>query len=194
MRRRNFFMDNFITVDYLSTFVGMVAVVVLITQFTKDLVDKVAKWLPTKFLVFIYSLIVLIASSFSGIFEETGMLEDIQKMLEKMSRKAGVYFTTIVTSAVTASFFCNQTLSSIMTHQLMKKIYEEKGYSKSELAIDLENTVIMISALVPWNIAVAVPLATLSADEGSIIYALYIYLVPFLNMIRLPKKIKAPGI
>jgi NhaC family Na+:H+ antiporter len=140
------------------------------------------------------SLIVLIASSYSGIFEETGMLEDIQKMLEKMSRKAGVYFTTIVTSAVTASFFCNQTLSSIMTHQLMKKIYEEKGYSKSELAIDLENTVIMISALIPWNIAVAVPLATLSADEGSIIYALYIYLVPLLNMIRLPKKIKAPGI
>lgn len=55
-------MDNFITVDYLSTFVGMVAVVVLITQFTKDLVDKVAKWLPTKYLVFIYSLIVLIAT------------------------------------------------------------------------------------------------------------------------------------
>lgn len=53
-------MDNFITLDYLSTFVGMVAVVVLITQFTKDLIDKVAKWLPTKYLVFIYSLIVII--------------------------------------------------------------------------------------------------------------------------------------
>lgn len=53
-------MDNFITLDYLSTFVGMVAVVVLITQFTKDLIDKVAKWLATKYLVFIYALIVLI--------------------------------------------------------------------------------------------------------------------------------------
>lgn len=53
-------MDNFITLDYLSTFVGMVAVVVLITQFTKDLIDKVAKWLPTKYLAFIYSLIVII--------------------------------------------------------------------------------------------------------------------------------------
>ncbi len=53
-------MDNFITLDYLSTFAGMVAVVVLITQFTKELIDKVAKWLPTKYVVFIYSLIVII--------------------------------------------------------------------------------------------------------------------------------------
>jgi hypothetical protein len=51
-------MDNFITLDYLSTFAGMVAVVMLVTQFTKDLVDKVARWLPTKYVVFVYSVVV----------------------------------------------------------------------------------------------------------------------------------------
>lgn len=53
-------MDKFISIDYLSTFVGMVAVVVLITQFTKELIDKVVKWVPTKYVVFAYSLIVYV--------------------------------------------------------------------------------------------------------------------------------------
>lgn len=53
-------MDNFVTLDYLGTFAGMVAVVVLITQFTKDLVDKISGKLSTKYLVFIYSMIVLV--------------------------------------------------------------------------------------------------------------------------------------
>lgn len=53
-------MDKFITVDYLSTFMGMVTVVVLITQFTKELIDKVSKCLPTKYVVFVYSLIVIL--------------------------------------------------------------------------------------------------------------------------------------
>jgi hypothetical protein len=55
-------MDKFITADYLSTFMGMLAVVVLITQFTKDLMDKVAKWVPTKYLVFVYSLVVYVGN------------------------------------------------------------------------------------------------------------------------------------
>lgn len=53
-------MDNFVTIEYLGTFAGMVAVIVLITQFTKDLVDKISGKLSTKYLVFTYSMIVLI--------------------------------------------------------------------------------------------------------------------------------------
>jgi hypothetical protein len=53
-------MDNFITLDYLSTFVGMVTVVVLITEFSKELIDKFAKGLPTKYVVFLYSLLTIV--------------------------------------------------------------------------------------------------------------------------------------
>lgn len=132
------------------------------------------------------SLIVLIASSFSGIFEETGMLNSIQGFLEKMSNKTGIYLTTVFTSLVTGAFCCNQTLPVLLTYQLMNKIYTEKGLSKEDIAIDLENTAIMTSELFPWSIAIAVPLATLSADAGSIFYAVYIYLVPLINIVRLP--------
>lgn len=53
-------MDNFITLNYLGSFVGMVAVIVLITEFSKDLVDKYLKQIPTKYVVFVYSIIVLL--------------------------------------------------------------------------------------------------------------------------------------
>jgi hypothetical protein len=84
-------MDNFITTDYLSTFVGMVAVVVLITQFTKDLVDKVAKWLPTKYLVFLYSLVVMIGYQvMTGTFKASQLLLTvINSILITMTAQGG---------------------------------------------------------------------------------------------------------
>lgn len=133
------------------------------------------------------SFIVLIASSYSGIFEGTGMLNDIQGFLVKMSEKIGVYLTTLFTSLATCAFCCNQTLPILLTEQLMNKIYEKKGLTKEHLSIDIENTVILTAELFPWSIAIAVPLATLSVDAGAIPYAVFLYLVPIINVMRLPK-------
>lgn len=132
------------------------------------------------------SLIIMTASSFSGIFEETGMLNEIQEILKKMSYKAGLYLTTAFTSLVMSAFCCNQTLPILLTHQLMNKLYKEKGLTDEDLAIDLENTTVMTPELFPWSIAIAVPLATLSAAPTSILYAVYLYLVPLINIVRLP--------
>lgn len=131
------------------------------------------------------SLVVLIASSYSGIFEGTGMLNDIQGFLVRMSDKIGVYLTTMFASIATCAFCCNQTLPVLLTQQLMDKIYKGKGFSNEELAIDIENTAILIAELFPWSIAIAVPLATLSVDSGAIPYAVYLYLVPLINVFRL---------
>ncbi|WP_312700525.1 Na+/H+ antiporter NhaC family protein [Sedimentibacter sp.] len=133
------------------------------------------------------SLTVLIASSYSGIFEGTGMLNDIQGFIKKMSKKTGIYLTTLFTGLVTGAFCCNQTLPVLLTYQLMNKIYIEKDLPKEDIAIDIENTVIMTSELFPWSIAIAVPLATLSGSPASIPYAVYLYLVPLLNIIRFKK-------
>jgi len=134
------------------------------------------------------SFIILIASTYSGIFEGTGMLSEIQKLLEKISNKIKLYPTMILTSIITAIFGCNQTLAIILSHQLMDKIYIKNGRSNSELAIDLENTVVLISELVPWNIAIAVPMATLSVGVNSIPFAVFLYLVPLYNFIKIKNK------
>lgn len=128
------------------------------------------------------SLIVLISSAYSGIFAGTGLLNEIERFFAKLSEKITVYPAVILSSIATASFSCNQTLAVILTHQFENKIYEKKGLSNYCLALDIENTVILISALIPWNIAGAVPAAALSADTGFIPYAFYLFLVPLTNL------------
>ena len=126
------------------------------------------------------SFVVLIASSYSGIFEGSDMLHDIQGFLVKMSEKVGVYVTTVFTSIVTCAFCCNQTLPILLTYELMHNIYKEKGLTKSHIAIDIENTVILIAELFPWSVAIAVPLATIAVDAKAIPYAVFLYLVPLM--------------
>ena len=126
------------------------------------------------------SFVVLIASSYSGLFEGTGMLNDIQGALIKMSKKIGIYLTTVFTSIVTCAFCYNQTLPILLTYDLMRNIYKENGLTKSHLAIDIENTVILIAELFPWNIAIAVPLATIDVGAKAIPYAAYLYLLPLM--------------
>lgn len=135
------------------------------------------------------ALIVLISSAYSGIFEGTGLLQDIEIFFESLSQKIGVYSTILLSSIVTAAFSCNQTLGVILTHQIGQNIYIKRRISKEQLAIDLENTAIVVAALIPWNIAGAVPAAAISADSGFIVYALYLYLVPLTNLL-MPKRVK----
>lgn len=126
------------------------------------------------------SFVVLIASSYSGIFEGTDMLKSIQGFLVKMSKKTGVYITTVFTSAITCAFCCNQTLPILLTYNLMGSIYKEKRLPKSHIAIDIENTVILIAELFPWSVAIAVPLATIGVGPKAIPYAVFLYLVPIM--------------
>jgi len=128
------------------------------------------------------ALIVLISSAYSGIFQGTGLLREIEQFFERLSEKIGVYPTTILTSTASAAFGCNQTLAVILTHQFEHKIYTKHQLNNYRLALDLENTVILIAVLIPWNIAGAFPAATLSADAGFIIYAFYLFLVPLTHL------------
>lgn len=128
------------------------------------------------------SLIVLISSAYSGIFEGTGLLREIEDFFAALSDKITVYPTTILASIVTAAFSCNQTLAVLLTHQCQHKIYETRRLGSYRFALDLENTVILLSAVIPWNIAVAVPIVMLSADSSSIFSAFYLFLVPLVNL------------
>jgi len=128
------------------------------------------------------ALIVLISSSYSGIFEGTGLLQPIEHFFERLSAKISVFPTTILSSIATAAFSCNQTLAVMLTHQFAYKIYEKEQRNKYQLALDMENTVILLSAVIPWNIAGAVPAAALATDSAFIPYAFYLFLVPLVNL------------
>lgn len=124
------------------------------------------------------SLIVFLSSAYSGIFEGTGLLADIEAFFQRLSQKIDVFPAMLLSSLATAAFSCNQTLAVMLTHQLQAAAYKKRKLTDSQLALDLENTVIILSAVIPWNIAGAVPAAALSAGPAFIPYAFYLYFLP----------------
>ena len=49
---------------------------------------------------------------------------------------------------------------------------------REELALDIENSAILIAGLIPWSIACSIPLAMLGAATGAVPYALLLWLIP----------------
>lgn len=122
--------------------------------------------------------IVLLSCSYSGIFSGTDMLRGVQKILEKVMKKIGKFGAMVVIGTVTTGIFCNQTIASIMCSDLMSKPYERQGAGRSELAVDIENSVIVMSGLVPWAIACTVPLGMMGVGIEALIYSVLLYLIP----------------
>jgi Na+:H+ antiporter, NhaC family len=134
------------------------------------------------------ALVVFISSGFTGIFEGTEMLKSVEELLGRVKGRSNTFLTTIFVSIASAAFGCSQALAVILTHMLVKKNYEANSIKEEELAVDLENTAIVIAPLIPWNIAVLVPLTTLEAGTGSILFAVYLYLIPLWNFVKLKAK------
>ena len=55
------------------------------------------------------------------------------------------------------------------------------------MALVLEDTTIVLAAVLPWSIAAAVPLATLGAPSLGIAAAVYLYLQPLWSWLRSAK-------
>ena len=129
------------------------------------------------------TLIILVSFALSGVFEGTALLKDVEKWIYRLGGKIGIFAAMIVTSIMAGSFGCSQTLAIMLTYQLVRNMYNSAGIDKYELAVDMENTVIVISALIPWNIAGAVPAAALTADSSYAIYSYYLYLLPLISLV-----------
>ena len=123
------------------------------------------------------SLIVGISSSYSGIFKETKMLVSLKKHLKDFSKKTSSYFVIFLSSIISGAIACNQSLGRILTNELCGELVE-----KQEMAIILENTVILLVGLIPWNIAMGVPLKTIGVGFMSGFFAFYLYFLPLWNL------------
>ena len=152
--------------------------------------------------------ILLISSSYSGIFSGTGLLDELQEKLSMACTRFGRFTVMLMMSIGTAAVFCNQTIATLMCCDLLKKPYMEVGSdadasaaaadtadearcavpsadgstvsdaSMTELAMDMENSVILIACFIPWSIGCSVPLSFFGADFHSLPFAVYMYAVP----------------
>ncbi len=118
--------------------------------------------------------IVLISSSFSGIFQGTGFLDGFQEGLLRLARRTSPYAAVLATSVLTNLVACNQSLATMLTVQLCGPLEKEP----SRMASYLENSSIVVAPLVPWSVACSATLAAASAPGASGLAACYLYLIP----------------
>ena len=118
--------------------------------------------------------IVCLSASYSGIFRKTGLLDGAKRGIEALAAKSTPFAAMLCTSIVGGMVACNQTLTTMLTHQLCLGLKQDDG----SYALDLEDTAIIVSPLVPWSIAGGVPLAAVGAPTSALLFACYLYLLP----------------
>lgn len=123
--------------------------------------------------------IVCISSSYSGIFQATGILNGFQKMVCLLADRTKPYFAVLVTSILTSVMACNQTLAIMLTGQLCSRTEPDK----LRFANNLEDSAVLIAPLVPWSIACAIPLTAAGAPGYSVLFAVFLYLLPLCDLV-----------
>lgn len=123
--------------------------------------------------------IVSLSSAFSGIFRSTGLLDSIKQAIGKLSARTNPFAATMCTSLVAGMIACNQTLAIMLTNQLCDDLEPDNA----KRAMNLENTAVVLSALVPWSIASGVPLASVGGPARSILLACFLYLLPLWRLL-----------
>ncbi|MBR2489879.1 MAG: sodium:proton antiporter [Ruminiclostridium sp.] len=129
--------------------------------------------------------IVSVSSTFSGLFDGTGLLDGLKEAAHRLAGKITPFGSLFGISILTSMISCNQSLAIMLSHSLCRE-----DFTDQDLAIGLENTVVVIAPLIPWSIAGTVPLASLGAPPEAMLAACYLYLIPLWNLVVNLKKRK----
>ena len=118
--------------------------------------------------------IVCLSSCYAGIFQATVFLNRLQNLLIGFGKKFSSFASVLVASIITSMIACNQTLAIMLTHQLCKKVEPRPEI----FAIQIENSAVVISPMIPWSIASVIVLMPIDAPKISILAAWYLWLIP----------------
>ncbi|MBQ4616665.1 MAG: sodium:proton antiporter [Mailhella sp.] len=124
--------------------------------------------------------IVAISSSYSALFEKSGLLDSFEGAVVWLARRIGSFRATALVGLFSTGLACNQTLSIIITHQLCSHVQS----NRREMAMYLENSVVILSAVLPWSIAFSMVSLTLQQSAAIIPFALYLWMVPLYWCVR----------
>jgi len=122
--------------------------------------------------------IVSISSTYSGLFEGTGILDGMKTAVSRLAKRITPFGSLLAVSVGTCVISCNQTLAIMLSHALCRE-----NQPTQDLAIGLEDTAVVLAPLVPWSIAGAVPLASIGAPTAALPAACYLWLIPLWNLL-----------
>jgi len=96
--------------------------------------------------------LILVALTFGGVLEKTGMLETIGKVILGYAKSTGALVTaTIITSIFTNVLAGDQYLALVLPGKMYKDEYRKRGLAPRNLSRCLEDAGTLTSPLVPWN-------------------------------------------
>ena len=123
-------------------------------------------------------LVVFLTSVYIGILEGIHALDSAHAWVERITNKLGLFPAAALLSVLLAAVFCNQSATILMGEQLLSESYRRQNASRTELAMDIANSGVVIAPLIPWNIALSVPLSMLDMGLEAWPWCVLLYLIP----------------
>jgi len=106
--------------------------------------------------------LIIIAMSFGGTLEKTGMLNALlEKILKGVKSTGSLVLATVLTSIFTNLTSGDQYMSLVVPGRMFKDAYAERGLHPKNLSRVLEDAGTLSSPLIPWNTCGAFMLSTL---------------------------------
>lgn len=123
--------------------------------------------------------LIIVALSFGGILESTGMLEVIATSILKLAVNTGSLVLATAASCLLVNVIAGeQYIAIVIPGRMFKDAYAERGLAPKNLSRALEDTGTITSPLIPWNTCGAFMYSTLGVHPFA--YAPY----AFLNLIN----------
>ena len=131
------------------------------------------------------SVIVLVSCILAEVIHGGRFLQPVIWILNTATTRIRLYSYTLLTSILSGAFGGTQSVSIILTGHLMQEAYQPLDAWQETLALDLEDTSVLVAALIPWNVAALFPTTVLQVDRtGFMPYAFFLFLLPLFNLIR----------
>ena len=123
--------------------------------------------------------IVCLSSTYAGLFGGTGLLDGVQKHIGALADRVTPFGAVLAVSIPASMVACNQTLGIMLSHQLCAHVEP----SARALALDLEDTTVVLSPLVPWSIACSAVVTMCGAPSLCWAAAVYLWFIPAWRLI-----------
>lgn len=133
--------------------------------------------LSTVFLIFC-------AASFGGVLSGTGMIASITNaMTKRLERRVSIVGATVSTGLMANLSTGDQFLSIILTSNLFKNLYREKGFEARLLSRTTEDSTTVTSVLIPWNSCGMTQSTVLKVSTVEYLpYCIFNYLSPLMSI------------
>ena len=123
--------------------------------------------------------IVCLSSSFSGLFMGTGLLDGIRGHVAGLAERVTPFGAMLAVVVPVSMIACNQTLGTMLANDLCAGLEPTDG----SLALDLEDSAVVVAPLIPWSTACAAVVTMCGAPALCWATAVYLWLIPAWHLV-----------